>query len=117
MVTSTLLIGCASTSITNLTPRVHPRNAENVYPVEIDFNTNLRAIRRESIMPYVQIGNENFLMRKTTVVKDRWESLIPLPPGEDLINYRIKVDFKYNAVSEPAANSVLSPPYQMRIIE
>ena len=78
VVSAALLAGCASTSITNLTPGTHQRNEQNVYPVEINFNSNLRAIRRDTIKPYVQIGNENYLMRQTSVVKDRWESLIPV---------------------------------------
>ncbi|MBL6763892.1 MAG: hypothetical protein ISQ14_02975 [Verrucomicrobiae bacterium] len=117
VVSAALLAGCASTSITNLTPRTHQRNEQNVYPVEINFNSNLRAIRRDTIKPYVQIGNENYLMRQTSVVKDRWESLIPVSKDQKLINYRIKVDFDYNSIPEPSANSVLSVPYQIRILD
>lgn len=112
-----LLSGCASSSITNLTPRVQARSPENVYPVEIEFTSNLRAMRKDSIRPYVQIGNDNYLMRKTPVVNNRWETLIPVPAEEQLVNYRVKVDFHYNAIPEPTVNSVLSSPYQLQILE
>jgi hypothetical protein len=112
-----LLGGCATSSITNLTPRSQSRSAENVYPVEIEFESNLRSIQRDTIRPYVQIGDDNYLMRKIPVVKNRWETLIPVPAGKKLVNYRVKVDFRYNAMPEPSVNSVLSAPYQLQIAE
>ena len=117
ILSAVILSGCTSPSITNLTPRVQARNAENAYPVEIEFTSNQRSIRRESIRPYVQIGNDNYLMRKIPVVRNRWETLIPVGPESRLINYRVKVDFQYNALREPSVNSVLSSPYQLHITE
>lgn len=117
MIGAALLSGCASSSITNLTPRTQLRNSENVYPVEIEFTSNLRTIRKESIRPYVQIGNDNYLMRKTPVVKNRWETLVPAAPETQQINYRVKVDFNYNSIPEPKPNSVLSGHYQLQITE
>jgi len=117
IVCGALLSGCASSSITNLTPRTQPRNAENVYPIEIEFASNLRTIRKESVRPYVQIGRDNYLMRQTPVVNNRWETLVPVGAAEDLVNYRVKVDFKYNSIPEPKPNSVLSGYYQLQITE
>ncbi len=111
-----LLSGC-STTITNLTPRHQSRNSAGAYPVEIVFNSNLKAIKPETIRPYVQVGNENYLMRKTPTVKDRWETLIPVPSTEAVINYQVKVDFRYDSVPDSKPNSALSPAYQLRITE
>ncbi len=113
LVAALAISGCATSSVTNLTPQHHARNTENVYPIDIEFRTNLRTIRSQSIRPYVQIGDDNYLMRRTAVVKDRWETLIPIPPSKKVVNYRIKVDFDYNSLPEPKVNSVLDGPYQI----
>lgn len=115
LMTGLALTGCISSSVTNLTPRNQDRNAENVYPVDIVFKSNLRTIRPESIRPYVQIGNDNYLMRRTPVVPDRWETLVPVPDSQNLVNYRVKVDFQYNSMGGPKPNSVLSSSYQLVI--
>ena len=109
--------GCTTSSITNLTPRNQDRNAESVYPIEVSFDSNLRTIRPESIRPYVQVGNDNYLMRRTPVVPDRWETLIPIPRSQNLINYRVKVDFKYNTIGGPESNSVLSSSYHLVVLD
>jgi len=113
--TGLALTGCISSSVTNLTPRNQDRNAENVYPMEIEFNSNLRTIRPDSIRPYVQIGNDNYLMRRTPVVPGRWETLVPVPASQNLVNYRVKVDFQYNTMGGSKPNSVLSSSYQLVI--
>lgn len=107
------LTGCVSTSVINLTPRYQSRNSENVYPVEIEFNSNLRTIKQDTVRPYVQIGADNFLMRRTPIVKNRWETLIPVPNKQSVLNYRIKVDFTYDSLPEPKVNSVLAGPFQL----
>lgn len=115
LVTGLALTGCISSSVTNLTPRNQSRTPENVYPVEIVFNSNLRTIRPDSIRPYVQIGDDNYLMRHTPVVPNRWETLVPVSASQNLINYRVKVDFQYSALGGPKPNSVLSSSYQLVI--
>lgn len=108
------LAGC-STTITNLTPRQLSRNAQNMYPIEVMFKSNVRAIKDATIRPYVQIGEDNYLMRRTPVVDNRWETLIPVAAETDVINYRIKVDYRQQSGSETAPNSALSEPFQLRI--
>jgi len=115
LVAALTISGCATSSVVNLTPQHHPRNPENVYPVEIEFRTNQRTIQWDTVRPYVQIGDDNYLMRRTPVVKDRWETLIPIPPDQNVVNYRIKIDFHYNALPEPKVNSVLAGPFQIII--
>lgn len=113
LVAALTISGCATSSVTNLTPQHHARNPENVYPVDIEFRTNLRTVKWDTVRPYVQIGDDNYLMRRTAVVKDRWETLIPIPADENLVNYRIKIDFEYHALPEPQVNSVLEGPFQI----
>ena len=43
---------------------------------------------------------------------------VPVPDGMNVVHYRYKFDFKYNAVGEPPQNdSAISPEYTLRILE
>jgi hypothetical protein len=108
-----LLAGC--TSITNLTPRQQARNAAGFYPVEMVWDSNRQAIRKETLKPTVLVGEEAYPMRPALMLKKRWETLIPVPASSNYVNYRIKVDFEYNDIPVPRPDSRLSPPYQLEI--
>ncbi len=113
-----LLAGCATPSnITNLTPRTVARNANGFYPVEVEWKSRQQTMRRETIKPAVMIGTEFFPMRPAPLLKNRWETLIPVPADQEYIHYRIKFDYDYNSIPIPRHDSKLSPPYQMRVIE
>lgn len=111
-----LLVGCGTTStVTLLSPRTQVRNAEGLYPVEIEFRSNMQALRKETLKPYLQVGDNNYPMRRTPRLENRWETLLPVPATNSLTDYRVKVDFEYNAIPVPRSNSVLSPPYRLQI--
>lgn len=114
--TAALLAGCGTTStITQLTPRTQARNAEGLYPVEIEFRSNMQALKPETLKPYIQAGENNYPMRRTQRMEHRWETLLPVPASTNLVNYRVKVDFEYNAIPVAKSNSVLSAPFQLQI--
>jgi hypothetical protein len=48
---------------------------------------------------------------------NRWEGLVPVPAGTNLVHYRYKFDFKYNAMGNPQSDSALSKDYTLRIEE
>lgn len=111
-----LLAGCGTTStVTLLSPRTQMRNAEGLYPVEVEFRTNMQALKKETLKPYLQVGDNNYPMRRTPRLENRWETLLPVPASTNVADYRVKVDFEYNAIPAPRSNSVLSPPYRLQI--
>ena len=111
-----LLAGCAT--FTNLTPQRQPRNANNLYPVEVAFNTRQQSLRWDSIQPFVNVGSDCYPMRPTLMMENRWEGLVPMPPGTNTVCYRYKFDFKYNAVGkQPQKDSAISPKYTLRILD
>lgn len=112
-----LLTGCATT-FTNLSPLRQVRNANHLYPVEVAFNSRQQSLRWETIQPMINIGTEFFPMRQTLRMTNRWEGLVPVPAGKNVVEYRYKFEFKYNAVGQPPQeDSALSPVYSLRIIE
>jgi hypothetical protein len=112
-----LLTGCAST-FTQVTPLQQPRNPNNLYPVEVIFNSQQQALRWDSIKPYVLVNGELYPLRPVPVVQNRWEGLVPVPPTADGVTYRFKFDYLYNNMgTDPKPNSTFSPSYNLKIVE
>ncbi len=111
-----LLAGCTST-FTNLTPQQQPRNPNNLYPVEVALASRQQSLRWTSIRPQIVVGTEYYPMRVTPLMTNRWEGLVPVPPGKDSVTYRYKFDFDYNALGKPKSDSALSPEYTLRVSE
>ena len=111
-----LLAGCAS-SFTNLTPQHQVRNANNLYPVEVAFDSSRQALRWDSIKPQIVSGSEFYTMRPTLLMTNRWEGLVPVSPGTNIVHYRYKFDYDYNAMGAPRSDSSLSREYSLRILD
>ena len=111
-----LLTGCAST-FTNLTPLEQPRNANNLYPVEVAFNSQQQSLRWDSIHPYVLANGQLYDMRPTPLMTNRWEGFVPVPAGAGGVTYRYKFDYIYNGLGKGATpGNVLSPQYKLTIM-
>ncbi|HOC57100.1 MAG TPA: hypothetical protein PKI20_15895 [Verrucomicrobiota bacterium] len=113
---SLLLAGCA-TQLTNLTPLQQKRNPNNLYAVEVALNTRQQTLRWQSIQPQIIADRGTYQMRPTPLVSNRWEGLIPVPPGVSSIEYRYKLDYQYNRMGTPGNGSLLSPKYVLQIVE
>ena len=111
-----LLAGCTAT-FTNLTPKTQVRNDNNLYPVEVALASRQQTLLWDSIRPRIMVGNDFYDMRPTLMMTNRWEGLLPVPAATNVVHYRYKFDFKYNALGAPSADSALSPEYVLRIIE
>jgi len=111
-----LLAGCA-TQLTNLTPQQQVRSPNNLYPVEVALATRQQTLRWETINAQIIVGAQSYPMRPTLLMTNRWEGLVPVPPGTSSINYRYKLDYEYNAVGKPKSASRLSAEYTLRVLE
>jgi hypothetical protein len=112
-----LLTGCATT-FTGLTPLQQPRNSNNLYPVEVAFNSSQQSLRWESIQPYVLVNGQLYPMRQVPMMQTRWEGFVPVPPGEKSVSYRFKFDYLCNAFGKPPKpNSAFSPVYKLTIVD
>ena len=114
-----LLVGCSTNAtFTRMTPSQQPRNANNVYPVEVAFNSAQQSLRWDSVQPHVLVGGQSFPLRPVPMVKNRWEGLVPVPPSASQTSYRFKFDYLYNNFgSEPKPDSAWSPVYALKIVE
>jgi hypothetical protein len=109
------LVGCASTTLTNLTATTQPRNPNNLYLIEYQWDSNQQAIRPDTIKPVVVSGYDTYEMRPVLGMTNRWEALVPIPPTKDTLSYGFKVDYEYNRFGKPGKSSVRSPDYTLHI--
>ena len=113
-----LLAGCATNAtFTNLTPSQEPRNAQNLYPVEVSMTSQQQSLRWDSIRPQIVVGTEYYQMHSTALMRNRWEGSIPVPPNVNVVHYHYKFDYLYNAFGSPKPDSATSPEYSLRIVE
>jgi hypothetical protein len=113
---SLLLAGCA-TQLTNLTPQQQARNTNNLYAVEVAFDSRQQTIRWETIQPKIVVGTQFYDMRPTPFMTNRWEGLIPVRPETTIVHYRYKFDFSYNRMGKPGNDNAVSKEYTLRIVE
>jgi hypothetical protein len=112
-----MLTGCAAT-FTRVTPLQQPRNPNNLYPVEVIFNSSQQSLRWDSIQPFVLVNGEPYPMRPVAMVQNRWEGLVPVPAGSDGVNYRFKFNYQYNNFgTPPKPDSAYSPEYRLKIVD
>ncbi|MDB6123648.1 MAG: hypothetical protein JWQ71_2641 [Pedosphaera sp.] len=114
-----LIAGCSTTpaAFTNLTPQDQFRNPNGLYPVEAAFSSRQQTLRWDSMRPTVMVGTDFYPMRPTPLMKNRYETLIPVPAGAKTAYYRFKFDYDYTGFGKAETNSTLSPVYQMRILD
>ena len=111
-----LLAGCA-TEITNLTPRQQARNQNNLYPVEVAFASKQQNIRWDTVKPTVIVNGQPFEMHPTLMMTNRWEGLVPVPMGVDVVKYRYRFDFDVNGFGKRSAENAVSPDYTLHVLE
>jgi hypothetical protein len=113
-----LLAGCATAQFTRLTPLQLPRNANNLYHVEVAFDSLQQSLRWDSIKAYVLVNGTPYPLRPEPDMPHRWEGYISVPPDAHTARFRFKFDYLYNAMgSQPQPSSAYSPEYQLRILD
>jgi hypothetical protein len=109
------LAGCSS--ITDLTPSRLTRTDSGYYRIEAAWETREQSIRPESIKPLVVVGLDTYPMQPEGVVKDRWETFVPVKADDNLLHYRFKFDFLRNHISAPEADSKMSPEFTLQVVD
>ncbi|MCU0789297.1 MAG: hypothetical protein MUC91_14140 [Verrucomicrobia bacterium] len=111
-----LLTGCNAT-FTNLTPKQQVRSPDGLYPVEVSLNTRRDTIRWDTMDPKIVVGEKSYPMRQTKLMKNRWEGLVPVPPGTNIVYYNYRFDFLYNDFGGPKRDNMVSDTYRLLILE
>jgi hypothetical protein len=110
-----LLGGCARAMLTNLTVSQQPRDPNGLYRVEIIWENTANGVHHETVHPVVLVGTNSFPMQRTALVSNRWETLLPVAADAAGVAYRVRVDWEFNAIPVPEANSKMSGAFQLII--
>jgi hypothetical protein len=116
LVSLLLLAGC-TTTITNLTPSTAKRSPTGLYPFEVELDTRQYCIRRDTLAPYVVVSDQVYAMKPTLGLKNRWETVVPVPADREFVNYRFKFNYKTRSIPEPRPSSKLSRPFQLQVLD
>jgi len=111
-----LLAGCASVG-TNLSAQRQLRNANNLYPVEVLFDSQQQSLKWDSVKAYAIVGKETYEMRKTHLMNNRWEALIPIPANVNSVTYHYKFEYLYNDFGGPSKGSASTKTYTLQIVD
>ena len=111
---SLLLAGCA-TQFTNLTPLQQARTTNNLYTVEVAFDSTRETLRWDTIQPKIVVDSQFYDMRPTKLMTNRWEGLIPARPETSSVRYHYKFDFSYNRLGKPGNDTAASHEYTLKI--
>jgi len=103
--------------MTNLTSSRQVRAADGLYHFEVSWESNQHALRHETIKAFVIVGYDSFPMEPTQVVKNRWEATVPIPGEVRYLTYRYKFDFEYSGLGKSKKDSILSPSYELKIVD
>ena len=119
-VAALVLAGCATmtvNTVTNLTASRLPRKENNQYMFSVEFASRQRTLVGESMQVEVVVGDRSYTMERTPLVKDRWETLVPVPGNQRVVNYRYRFQYDYKAIPEIRTMVVDSKDYQLQIVE
>ena len=114
LLAAVMITGCVTT-VTNLTSTTQPRNPNNLYLIEYQWDTTQQTIRPQSIQPYVVVGFDTYEMRPTLKLTNRWEALVPIAADKSVITYKFKVDYEFARFGKPGKASKASPEYKLYI--
>ncbi len=112
-----LLVGCAGNQITNMSPRVMRRTPDGFYTLEARWDTNQRAVRDDTMTPFVVVGTQFHPMQRSTLNDRSWRATVPVPPGQRFLNYRFKFDYLKAGFGCRDPDSKRSRFYQLEIVD
>ena len=111
-----LLAGCAA-QFTNLAPSQAARNSNNLYPVEVEFNSQQTALRWDTIKPTIVVAGQSYDMHPTMMMTNRWEGLVPVPADANAVQYHYRFDYDMSGWGKLQPDSAVSKEYSLKIRE
>jgi hypothetical protein len=113
----TLLAGCTTPTITNLTPSRLPRKDNGQYPFAVEYYSRQETIIKDTMKAYVIVGAERYPMQRTVMMTNRWETLVPIPKDQGVLTYRYRFDYQYRTIPDRHSESKESTYYQLFLLD
>ena len=108
---------CTTPTITNLTPSRLYRKDNGQYDFAVEWYSRQQSLVKDSMKAFVIVGLDQYEMQRVPYLTNRWETLVPVPEDQDLVNYRYRFDYQYRAIPVRREDSKLSRFYQLIILE
>ena len=112
-----MLTGCATTTITNLTPSRLPRKENGQYALAVEYYTRQESLVMDTMQAYVMVGDNKFPMQRTPMLPDRWETLVPIPKDQNVLTYRYRFEYQYKAIPSLRSESKDTKFYQLFLLD
>jgi hypothetical protein len=112
-----LMAGCATTTVTNLTPSRLPRKDNGQYSFAVELASRQQNLIKDSIKAYVIVGLDQYPMQRTQMLTNQWETLVPVPADKQIVTYRYKFDYEYQGFPARQVDSKLSKYYQLYLLD
>jgi len=88
------LAGCATMSLTNLTPSSLPENPSGIYTFTLRATPKSVNVVNESVAPHVVVGEQSHEMKRSDAIPGIYEFDYRLPPGQSGIGYYYLVNYQ-----------------------
>src|SRR5262245_15108257 len=112
-----LLVGCTTPVITNLTPSRQVRKENAQYPFEVQWNSRKQNLVKDSMKAYVVIGLEQYPMQRVALLTNRFETLVPIPKDKPVVTYQYKFDYECLGFGTRLPDSKTSKYYQLYVVD
>src|SRR5580692_1992995 len=94
LVALALLSGCASMTLTNLTPPSLPDNPSEIYTFTLRVTPKIHNIDEKSITPRIVVDGQSYPMVQSSLGDGIYEFDYQLPPGRTEVAYYYLVDYR-----------------------
>ncbi len=108
-----LIVGCANTEVSNLTPRTLPLTPSRTYPFEATWDSNRRGVKNEDVHAWVMVDQTLYPMTRVASTANRWEARVPVPEGKTYVPYKYKFEYIYPGIDTQFVKSEWSPEYRL----
>jgi len=112
---ASMLTGCVTHTVTNLTTKEQPRSTNHMYRIEYQWDSTDQTVRPGTIKPVVMIGVEEYPMKPVMKMNNRFEAWIPVPPTKSEITYNFKIAYEYTGFGKVGKASTNSKDYTLTL--
>src|SRR4051812_2177766 len=93
LVALTLLAGCETVTLTNLTPGSMPENPSQIYTFSLRVTPRTRNVPLDSIQPHIIVDGRNFDMKPSSLGQGIYDFEYQLPAGRNDVSYYYLVNY------------------------
>jgi hypothetical protein len=110
------LTGCATMSLTNLTPSSLPENPSGIYTFTLRATPKSVNVVVDTVAPHVVVGEQTHDMKKSDEIPGIYEFDYRLPPGQTSIGYYYLVNYQVTGNSVVDNREAYTPVFHASVV-